>query len=651
MSSLPDPSLQAGGGNSETVRVVEHLNETLVDYLKTVFVSRCAPAPADQCWTAEQTAAFAIEIQREVGLPKELAIPEGGLDFAAFLKYMSSSATALTAPPKEDDLSWPLAAYFISSSHNTYLTGNQLSSDSSTAAYKNVLLRGCRCIEVDVWDGDDSDSEDSSSSDEEVDGAKAKKKRSTFSMLKSKLPGSLSSKLEKTSISKEEAQKTENKIAEKVEKVAEEQEGPKPVKKVKADGIPALKPGAVEPRVLHGYTLTKEVTFRDVCVTVRDYAFKVSDLPLIVSLEVHCGPVQQGRMVEIMQHAWKDMLATAPETEATELPSPQDLRNKIIVKVKYAPPGSSPEEQLDDEPSAASQGAVKAAQKPSKITQALSNLGIYTRGVSFKSLTQPEATMPTHIFSLSEKKVEEVHEKQAGDLFKHNLHYLMRTYPHGLRIGSSNLDPAPFWRKGIQVVALNWQNWDEGMMLNEGMFAGTHGYVLKPEGYRMKKPDGSSQPPPPNYHTLDLSIEVIAGQNIPLPPDDEHAKSFRPYVKVEIHVESPEERRGKVRPEAEAGKEAEGEYKARTKTNKGTNPDFKGEVLKFTRVPSVVPELTFVRFTVRDDEIGKDDLAAWACVRLDRVRSGYRFVHLMDCSGVLTKGVLLVKVSKVLVKP
>lgn len=90
--------------------------------------------------------------------------------------------------------------------------------------------------------------------------------------------------------------------------------------------------------------------------------------------------------------------------------------------------------------------------------------------------------MPTHIFSLSEKKVVDVHEKEAQALFNHNRHFLMRTYPWGLRIGSSNLDPAPFWRKGIQVVALNWQKWDEGMMLNEGMFTGTHGYVLKPQG-------------------------------------------------------------------------------------------------------------------------------------------------------------------------
>ena len=56
--------------------------------------------------------------------------------------------------------------------------------------------------------------------------------------------------------------------------------------------------------------------------------------------------------------------------------------------------------------------------------------------------------------------------------------------------------------------------------------------------------------------------------------------------------------------------------------------------------------LDYCRFKISDDEIWKDDLAAWACVRLDRLQTGYRFVHLMDALGNPSKGVLLVKVEK-----
>lgn len=49
---------------------------------------------------------------------------------------------------------------------------------------------------------------------------------------------------------------------------------------------------------------------------------------------------------------------------------------------------------------------------------------------------------------------------------------------------------------------------------------------------------------------------------------------------------------------------------------------------------------------MEDDKLGKDKLAAWACIRLDRLASGYRFLKLFDAKGTLTDGFLLVKIEK-----
>jgi len=72
--------------------------------------------------------------------------------------------------------------------------------------------------------------------------------------------------------------------------------------------------------------------------------------------------------------------------------------------------------------------------------------------------------------------------KQPLALVAHTETQLMRTYPAGMRIDSSNFNPVIFWAFGIQMVALNYQTEDAALHINTAMFEqnGRCGYVKKP---------------------------------------------------------------------------------------------------------------------------------------------------------------------------
>lgn len=53
------------------------------------------------------------------------------------------------------------------------------------------------------------------------------------------------------------------------------------------------------------------------------------------------------------------------------------------------------------------------------------------------------------------------------------------------------------------------------------------------------------------------------------------------------------------------------------------------------------------RFKIEDEGLVSDKLAAWACIRLDRLQQGYRFIDLKDARGKPSAGKLLVKIDKV----
>lgn len=78
----------------------------------------------------------------------------------------------------------------------------------------------------------------------------------------------------------------------------------------------------------------------DVLRTIRDHAFVTSDYPLILSIEDNCTLPQQRRMATAFQLVFGDMLLIQPfDKNETCLPSPENLRRKIILKHKKLPDG------------------------------------------------------------------------------------------------------------------------------------------------------------------------------------------------------------------------------------------------------------------------------------------------------------------------
>ncbi|KAI1278870.1 PLC-like phosphodiesterase [Xylaria sp. FL0933] len=590
----------------------------------------------------------------------------------------------------DKDLTKPISNYFIDSSHNTYLTGHQWSGKATVETYKRVLRQGCRCVEIDVWDNDTASSRDKSlaGSSRGIPRSERSQKFTTNTLhtAAAHIKGAMDDKIEQTrqflGVEKihsysprcskfdvrglspghghgfdpglTEADADVDADTDSYERADSEQRAGRWRTVLPRD----------EPIVMHGWTFNQPIGFRKVCKAIREAAFETTRLPIIVSLEVHALADQQERMVDIMKEEWAGLLIERPYEACPNgrMPRLEELLGKILVKVKKASLSTessmgvdslSPKAMAVDYDSASGpedDRSIKRPQPKVPICENLSNLAVYTHSEHFVNFEASSAKSPSHIYSISENKILDLWESKRDELFTHNRHFFMRAYPKAIRVNSSNPDPSQFWRKGVQMVAMNWQKWDEGMMLNKAMFSGEHGWVLKPAGYRSDD-EGNGQTAL-THRVLDLIITVLAGQHIPLPEGMPRQKShsLRPLVKCELHVEKVEERSGspgeggiKLRPV---------EWKKQTSSGRTDHPEFplKDRELCFKGIPKAEESLSFVRFRIEHEESRllslSETLAGWACIRLDRLATGYRLIPLLDPDGIETKGFLLVKVLK-----
>ena len=125
---VPQDTVQNKSTGQDVYRKVATVKPALLGYFKEVSSGVRRPTP-------EQL----IEI-REGGPLKDEKSEIDRVELNVLLDYMTrSDSHAMKPPPIGDlDLSYPLSSYFISSSHNTYLSGNQLYGDASAEVYKNV---------------------------------------------------------------------------------------------------------------------------------------------------------------------------------------------------------------------------------------------------------------------------------------------------------------------------------------------------------------------------------------------------------------------------------------------------------------------------------------------------------------------------------
>jgi phosphatidylinositol phospholipase C delta len=106
----------------------------------------------------------------------------------------------------------------------------------------------------------------------------------------------------------------------------------------------------------------------------------------------------------------------------------------------------------------------------------LAALIVYTVGVKCHGLRADSGVKyaPEHIFSLSESRAFKILKGDGAtggmpDLIKHNQEHLVRIYPTGLRVGSTNYTPHRLWAAGAQVVAINWQTFGRCLHVQFGL--------------------------------------------------------------------------------------------------------------------------------------------------------------------------------------
>ncbi|KAL5114153.1 hypothetical protein ACEQ8H_007950 [Pleosporales sp. CAS-2024a] len=473
-------------------------------------------------------------------------------------------------PPGVINRNHPLPEYFISSSHNTYLMAGQLYGESRAAAYEIALYTGSRCVEIDAWD--DADNTD-------------------------------------------------------------------------------------EPKVTHGYTLVSHIPFRTVCETLRDVVDKEAAdgrdaAPIMISLENHCDAHGQLRLAQIMREVFGERMLSKAIREKGHYEQQgsgdhvtlAELGNKIVIIVEYHLPNE--QESSDGESGSDNEEAQQArhqyaekkkATNSGQIIPELAALGVYAQSVKPVNDSWFEGNLdhaPHHqLINVSETGLQAHLPGNRSKIARHNAHHLMRVYPKGTRISSKNLAPVPFWGIGAQICALNWQTFGGASQLNEALFAGSGGYVLKPAALRAGG-DGNLN----TGRRKRLRLHVAGATDVPV-PRDRQADSIKPYLTCSM-VHPSDLNNMPVKRKTPGYKPHKISGFIHKDNPPSTDPIWR-ETLEWEYDDN---ELVFLRLLIKsDDSFARNPIFAVAAVRLMYAAPGWNFIRMLDLAGHETTCTLLVR--------